>query len=156
MRYPRVGDALAKCPPWTGGDNSQTSPEIFSGPSEDSLPDMRKLNDPDGIRTRVAALKGPCPRPLDDGAAAGDRSPALGGAKQYADGERAVNDPAQDWLWAAKRFQIPTAHRRVFSLAPWSKHVLDFHLRVIFITLGSALEWRAFPRPVADVVPVPD
>jgi hypothetical protein len=25
-------------------------------------------NDPDGIRTRVAALKGPCPRPLDDGA----------------------------------------------------------------------------------------
>jgi thioredoxin 1 len=24
--------------------------------------------DPDGIRTRVAALKGPCPRPLDDGA----------------------------------------------------------------------------------------
>lgn len=26
-------------------------------------------SDPDGIRTRVAALKGPCPRPLDDGAA---------------------------------------------------------------------------------------
>src|SRR5690349_13048589 len=26
--------------------------------------------DPDGIRTRVAALKGPCPRPLDDGAGA--------------------------------------------------------------------------------------
>ena len=25
-------------------------------------------HDPDGIRTRVAALKGPCPRPLDDGA----------------------------------------------------------------------------------------
>src|SRR5687767_2131210 len=25
-------------------------------------------DDPDGIRTRVAALKGPCPRPLDDGA----------------------------------------------------------------------------------------
>src|SRR5688572_4549715 len=25
-------------------------------------------SDPDGIRTRVAALKGPCPRPLDDGA----------------------------------------------------------------------------------------
>src|SRR5262249_62194991 len=25
-------------------------------------------NDPDGIRTRVAALKGLCPRPLDDGA----------------------------------------------------------------------------------------
>ena len=24
------------------------------------------MNDPDGIRTRVAALKGPCPRPLDD------------------------------------------------------------------------------------------
>ena len=28
-----------------------------------------KFDDPDGIRTRVAALKGPCPRPLDDGAA---------------------------------------------------------------------------------------
>ena len=27
-----------------------------------------KASDPDGIRTRVAALKGPCPRPLDDGA----------------------------------------------------------------------------------------
>jgi len=27
-----------------------------------------KQDDPDGIRTRVAALKGPCPRPLDDGA----------------------------------------------------------------------------------------
>src|SRR5437870_12622965 len=26
--------------------------------------------DPDGIRTRVAALKGPCPGPLDDGACA--------------------------------------------------------------------------------------
>src|SRR5262245_7607892 len=26
------------------------------------------INDPNGIRTRVAALKGPCPRPLDDGA----------------------------------------------------------------------------------------
>jgi hypothetical protein len=25
-------------------------------------------SDPDGIRTRVTALKGPCPRPLDDGA----------------------------------------------------------------------------------------
>ena len=56
-----------------------------------------KKTDPDGIRTRVAALKGPCPRPLDDGAAAGDRSPALGGAKQYADVTRAVNDPAEDW-----------------------------------------------------------
>ena len=28
----------------------------------------RRPGDPDGIRTRVAALKGPCPRPLDDGA----------------------------------------------------------------------------------------
>jgi hypothetical protein len=27
-----------------------------------------RAHDPDGIRTRVAALKGPCPRPLDDGA----------------------------------------------------------------------------------------
>jgi len=27
-----------------------------------------RATDPDGIRTRVAALKGPCPRPLDDGA----------------------------------------------------------------------------------------
>ena len=30
-------------------------------------------NDPDGIRTRVAALKGPCPRPLDDGAVGPDQ-----------------------------------------------------------------------------------
>ena len=30
-------------------------------------------NDPDGIRTRVAALKGPCPRPLDDRACRGRR-----------------------------------------------------------------------------------
>ena len=27
-----------------------------------------ELNDPDGIRTRVAAVKGLCPGPLDDGA----------------------------------------------------------------------------------------
>ena len=27
------------------------------------------LNDPDGSRTRVTAVKGQCPRPLDDGAA---------------------------------------------------------------------------------------
>ena len=36
-------------------------------------------DDPDGIRTRVAALKGPCPRPLDDGAIyAGTVSGCLG------------------------------------------------------------------------------
>src|SRR5579859_7013094 len=29
---------------------------------------VKLASDPDGIRTRVAALKGPCPRPLDDGA----------------------------------------------------------------------------------------
>src|SRR5947207_10307948 len=40
--------------------------------------------DPDGIRTRVAALKGPCPRPLDDGAG---QSP-----EEYAGGARCVND----------------------------------------------------------------
>src|SRR6266404_6140386 len=28
----------------------------------------RREVDPDGIRTRVAAVKGPCPGPLDDGA----------------------------------------------------------------------------------------
>ena len=28
----------------------------------------RPHNDPDGIRTRVAGVKGLCPRPLDDGA----------------------------------------------------------------------------------------
>src|SRR5437879_899707 len=33
--------------------------------------EWRVGNDPDGIRTRVAALKGPCPRPLDDGAECG-------------------------------------------------------------------------------------
>src|SRR5262245_44091921 len=32
--------------------------------------ETRNRDDPDGIRTRVAALKGPCPRPLDDGASA--------------------------------------------------------------------------------------
>lgn len=35
------------------------------------------MDDPDGIRTRVAALKGPCPRPLDDGAAAGKPTDAF-------------------------------------------------------------------------------
>jgi hypothetical protein len=33
---------------------------------------MNNSDDPDGIRTRVAALKGPCPRPLDDGALCGE------------------------------------------------------------------------------------
>src|SRR4051812_13456455 len=28
----------------------------------------QESSDPDGIRTRVAAVKGPCPGPLDDGA----------------------------------------------------------------------------------------
>ena len=28
-----------------------------------------RINDPDGSRTRVTAVKGQCPRPLDDGAA---------------------------------------------------------------------------------------
>jgi hypothetical protein len=58
-------------------------------------PDPPKSNhDPDGIRTRVAALKGPCPRPLDDGAAADGRPSALGGGRQYADGRRGVNGNA--------------------------------------------------------------
>ena len=29
----------------------------------------RGVGGPNGIRTRVSALRGPCPRPLDDGAA---------------------------------------------------------------------------------------
>ena len=32
---------------------------------KDALPE---LNDPNGTRTRVTAVKGRCPRPLDDGA----------------------------------------------------------------------------------------
>ena len=32
----------------------------------------KKANDPNGTRTRVTAVKGRCPRPLDDGAAAFD------------------------------------------------------------------------------------
>ena len=32
-----------------------------------------RKNDPDGIRTRVTGVKGQCPRPLDDGAAADKR-----------------------------------------------------------------------------------
>ncbi len=39
------------------------------------LQGILRCNDPDGIRTRVAALKGPCPRPLDDGAVEGDVTP---------------------------------------------------------------------------------
>ena len=39
-----------------------------TGPSDFTCGMRKKSFDPDGIRTRVAALKGPCPRPLDDGA----------------------------------------------------------------------------------------
>ena len=43
---------------------------------------------PNGIRTRAAALKGRCPRPLDDGGAVGfgrlgRRRPAVGTAPAY-------------------------------------------------------------------------
>jgi hypothetical protein len=38
-------------------------------PDDTDAPGTQR-HDPDGIRTRVAALKGPCPRPLDDGASA--------------------------------------------------------------------------------------
>ena len=40
----------------------------FSGASRSVRFIAKQSDDPDGIRTRVAALKGPCPRPLDDGA----------------------------------------------------------------------------------------
>src|SRR5207302_7992246 len=42
-----------------------------TGAFEFSRTRARERDDPDGIRTRVAALKGPCPRPLDDGARPG-------------------------------------------------------------------------------------
>ena len=38
----------------------------FAGGSCRVRPGAEYRDDPDGIRTRVAALKGPCPRPLDD------------------------------------------------------------------------------------------
>ena len=53
---------------------------------------VKQKADPDGIRTRVAALKGPCPRPLDDGAGGYVKlqfPPRRAG--QYADRSRGVN-----------------------------------------------------------------
>src|SRR5665213_3455756 len=51
-----------------------------------------KGHDPNGIRTRVAALKGPCPRPLDDGAGFSwlTHLPPRQG-QEYADVRRNVN-----------------------------------------------------------------
>jgi hypothetical protein len=49
------------------------------------------VTDPDGIRTRVAALKGPCPRPLDDGAGHAGGWPAATNAGTLCAGRQSVN-----------------------------------------------------------------
>ena len=36
---------------------------------ENNIRSLRKSGDPYGIRTRVAGVKGQCPRPLDEGVA---------------------------------------------------------------------------------------
>src|SRR6266542_5825795 len=41
-------------------------------------PQRNRNGGPNGIRTRVSALRGPCPRPLDDGAAGWDEDNWLG------------------------------------------------------------------------------
>ena len=82
-------------------------------------PDPPKSNhDPDGIRTRVAALKGPCPRPLDDGAAADGGPSALGGGRQYADGRRAVNEQDEERGYEARSRGL----RSGLSCAPLVPH----------------------------------
>ncbi len=50
-----------------------------------------KGDDPSGIRTRVAAVKGRCPGPLDDGAKRADVVPIAQEREQYADGSAGVN-----------------------------------------------------------------
>src|SRR5262245_40690702 len=39
---------------------------------------QKQLGGPNGVRTRVSALRGPCPRPLDDGATSVRRNDWLG------------------------------------------------------------------------------
>ena len=46
--------------------NASCQKRLFSDVSEDE----KKIGDPNGIRTRVAGVKGRCPRPLDDGVGA--------------------------------------------------------------------------------------
>jgi len=57
--------------------------------------------------------------------------------------ERAVNDRAQDWLPAAcRRCNASRSRTLATESLRWpraSKRVFDFHLRVIFITLVSAV-----------------
>src|SRR5688500_7837798 len=50
-----------------------------------------KASDPSGIRTRVAAVKGRCPGPLDDGAKRAREPDAPRKGEQYADGSGIVN-----------------------------------------------------------------
>ena len=49
-------------------------PEETTKPPEGGLCGIEVVGDPYGIRTRVAAVKGRCPRPLDEG---------VGGAEVY-------------------------------------------------------------------------
>ena len=49
-------------------DEGSTGTPIHDPPSRGALPGIpTTVSTPNGIRTRVAALKGRCPRPLDDG-----------------------------------------------------------------------------------------
>ena len=63
-----------------------------TGPSDFTCGMRKKSFDPDGIRTRVAALKGPCPRPLDDGASFDAQINQFAQERaQYADASMNVN-----------------------------------------------------------------
>src|SRR5688572_12122332 len=75
-------------------------------------------DDPDGIRTRVAALKGPCPRPLDDGA--GHPGYAPRGGEQYA---KAAGQARAARKWrsvrvAEWRSDMPSLHHPITSITP--------------------------------------
>ncbi len=61
------------------------------GGATDQMKWAVKAHDPDGIRTRVAALKGPCPRPLDDGA-----------SRLSLDGISILEDPGKGVKFAAR------------------------------------------------------
>src|SRR5579872_3850564 len=78
---------------------------------------------PDGIRTRVTAVKGRCPGPLDDGDAAvegkrcGPRTSAQEGAQDYTGGGRGTIRAGRPRSFRAPR----TSHRAARShRSPWS------------------------------------
>ena len=94
--------------------------------------DLRFCSSPNGIRTRVATLRGWCPRPLDDGALIG-----AGTLLRWLGGEDS-NPQRQDQNLLCYRLHHPRTGRT--SLA----HARDF-------TTSSILAWRRKPtiRPTA-------